>query len=594
MKKYLIIISLLVVWFVSANPLVAQWGFTPTLKSSGECSAYIRNQLLPHFSGFATRAECEQARAAFLNFGVRTPECSVYYVCSGCVGHDIATAGGNVGGNANVNGTNQGSSFHSSNLATVIQDSYEQKNFQNKVLLGMKGNANNYSVPLTTDKAYNDRIESILKNSQFTNATGDTRRQRGREGAGIWFDHSSGKQREENLLKDGYEAKSGYQVMRDLGEKYGVDISNYISENIWNKMGSGQLSGKEVAEFHQKYDKFVIDVRKKQNEAMEKEMNATGENNLTEEFVNNSIDVVANVIAAISPSLTPLGLGGTAVVYGSAEVLKCANTIYNGGSCSATKMVLNTAKNTAIDVVADLTFSHVGRIGGKFVNARKTKSFTESNFIKRRSAVVIKPSGKEFKTTGNSLIKQDGKWIDVVTRKPAFREIPERIQVWNSLPEEIQQEIQNGLLPGIKVEDILNMPIYPDPTTYFKAEYIAQHLKAFEGGVTKFIANPPSGPIGSLTGTFVLPKQQADMLVQQSGGNIQKLEKLLGLEQGTLGNNPFRIDIENPVGLRMPDGNESGANYFWIIGGRTSGSGGFIKEAKIDRTSDYISNPVFK
>ncbi|MCH5597971.1 hypothetical protein [Niabella ginsengisoli] len=69
-------------------------------------------------------------------------------------------------------------------------------------------------------------------------------------------------------------------------------------------------------------------------------------------------------------------------------------------------------------------------------------------------------------------------------------------------------------------------------------------------------------------------------MIGQSNGNISKLEEILGLEKGILGNNPVRIDVDNPIGLRLPDGNELGANPLWIPGGRTKGG---ILEATVNQ-----------
>lgn len=94
------------------------------------------------------------------------------------------------------------------------------------------------------------------------------------------------------------------------------------------------------------------------------------------------------------------------------------------------------------------------------------------------------------------------------------------------------------------------------------------------------------------SGTFVMPKYQADELIRQARGDVQKLEELLGLKKGTLGNNPVRIDVDKPKGLRMPSGNELGANEFWIPGGKTSGR---VLEATVDQIQPgtYIVKPVF-
>ncbi|MFY9307573.1 MAG: hypothetical protein WAQ28_00850 [Bacteroidia bacterium] len=55
---------------------------------------------------------------------------------------------------------------------------------------------------------------------------------------------------------------------------------------------------------------------------------------------------------------------------------------------------------------------------------------------------------------------------------------------------------------------------------------------------------------------------------------------------------PYRIDINNPSGLRMPSGNEPGANEFWIPGGKTSGG---IFEVTVDQIQpgSYTKQTVF-
>ncbi|QJD85852.1 RHS repeat protein [Cohnella herbarum] len=120
----------------------------------------------------------------------------------------------------------------------------------------------------------------------------------------------------------------------------------------------------------------------------------------------------------------------------------------------------------------------------------------------------------------------------------------------------------------------------PNPSTYLSKEYIDSHLAMFEGGVTKIQWGAPTRPLGPPTGTFIMPKSVADDLIAKSGGDVSKLEELLSLDPGTLGSSPVRVDIPKPTGLRMPDGNEVGANSQWIPGGYTSGG---IIEATIDQ-----------
>lgn len=121
----------------------------------------------------------------------------------------------------------------------------------------------------------------------------------------------------------------------------------------------------------------------------------------------------------------------------------------------------------------------------------------------------------------------------------------------------------------------------PDPTTYLSPDYVDAHLAQFSNGTSKIAwggptaARPAVGPPG---GTFVMPSDLADSMLANAS-SVSELEGLLSLKPGELGPNPVRIDIPNPVNLRMPSGNELGANTDWIPGGFT---GGGIPEATID------------
>lgn len=65
---------------------------------------------------------------------------------------------------------------------------------------------------------------------------------------------------------------------------------------------------------------------------------------------------------------------------------------------------------------------------------------------------------------------------------------------------------------------------------------------------------------------------------------MAKIESILGLEPGDLGNNPVIVTIKDTSSIRIPSGNELGAwPKYWKPGGYTSGG---IKEAVIDPVSE--------
>jgi hypothetical protein len=113
----------------------------------------------------------------------------------------------------------------------------------------------------------------------------------------------------------------------------------------------------------------------------------------------------------------------------------------------------------------------------------------------------------------------------------------------------------------------------PDPSEYLSPEYIEHHLDKFHDGATRFMPanNLDKYGIAQRDGTsFVMPKNEADALMAATHGDPRALEKALGLHEGFLDSKKLvRIDISHPddFNLRIPSGNEAGANEQWIPGG---------------------------
>ncbi|WP_234796037.1 endonuclease [Mycobacteroides chelonae] len=114
----------------------------------------------------------------------------------------------------------------------------------------------------------------------------------------------------------------------------------------------------------------------------------------------------------------------------------------------------------------------------------------------------------------------------------------------------------------------------PDPSEYLPREYIDHHLAPFNDGASRFMpeSNLDKYGIAQRDGTsFVMPKGEADSLIGSTHGNPRLMEQALGLPEGYLDSNKLvRVDIPNPGNyeLRMPSGNEAGANEQWIPGGK--------------------------
>ena len=141
-------------------------------------------------------------------------------------------------------------------------------------------------------------------------------------------------------------------------------------------------------------------------------------------------------------------------------------------------------------------------------------------------------------------------------------------------------------LDTTKMTEILNIPkgMRPDPSTYLSQEYIDVHLSEFEDGISVIQTDWAYSRYSETNGfvgvpddntLFVMPQKFCDDVIAEAGGDISIIEKRLGFPEGYFkdGGGLVRIDVDNTSGLnlRMPNGNETGANSLWIPGGRTSG-----------------------
>ncbi|NMH66674.1 hemagglutinin repeat-containing protein [Shewanella salipaludis] len=149
----------------------------------------------------------------------------------------------------------------------------------------------------------------------------------------------------------------------------------------------------------------------------------------------------------------------------------------------------------------------------------------------------------------------------------------------------VQLSKQTNLSPET-LEDIIMTPKgkRPEPSEYMTQTQIDEHLTKFDEGAIRFTSKSGIEDYGTLgpDGGFVMPKSEFDSLVVQANGDLRVVEEKLGLSKGYLdGVDTVIVHIEQKDlnSLRVPSGNESGANSNWRPGGQTSGG---ISEAVVD------------
>lgn len=169
-----------------------------------------------------------------------------------------------------------------------------------------------------------------------------------------------------------------------------------------------------------------------------------------------------------------------------------------------------------------------------------------------------------------------------------------RSSTFSSKWQEILKTFQDPGLSQKTIDDILNIRVNIEngefraqPRRYLTPEYIAQHAKLFDGGVAAFARDDywiqQTGYFGRPDGAFVFPKDVAEAMVEEANGDPRVLEKLLGLDEGSLGDRPIMIQPREIENLRIPSGNEGGSmdNPQWRPGGLTYPGG--VPESVIDR-----------
>ena len=175
----------------------------------------------------------------------------------------------------------------------------------------------------------------------------------------------------------------------------------------------------------------------------------------------------------------------------------------------------------------------------------------------------------------------DGSADDIVE---ANRFSSEWHNLQKSFPDSGLSERQSEKIVNIKPSETIKRP---DPEEYLSSNYIKEHNALFDEGMAAFAKNDywiqKEGYFGRPDGAFVFPKDVAEAMVKEADGDPHVLEKLLGLDKGSLGNNPIMIEPKEVENLRIPNGNEGGAsgNVQWRPGGKTYPGG--VPESVIDR-----------
>ena len=188
------------------------------------------------------------------------------------------------------------------------------------------------------------------------------------------------------------------------------------------------------------------------------------------------------------------------------------------------------------------------------------------------------------KETARCLTKQDSLLLDNFGQKVDG-------QLRSSYRADTVSLIDKYFRRGMSRKGILMIPKgkRPAPETYLKRRYIRRHLKNFKAGASCIVSKElleryHGDSIGKADNSqFIMMKSEMDSVLMRSHGDLSRIEHELGIPAGAWKHRVLvRIDIPKPkkLKLRMPSGNEIGANVLWLPGGLLPTG---YKEAVIDR-----------
>lgn len=188
------------------------------------------------------------------------------------------------------------------------------------------------------------------------------------------------------------------------------------------------------------------------------------------------------------------------------------------------------------------------------------------------------------KETARCLTKQDSLLLDNFGQKVDG-------QLRSSYRADTVSLIDKYFRRGMSRKGILMIPKgkRPAPETYLKRRYIRRHLKNFKAGASCIVSKElleryHGDSIGKADNSqFIMMKSEMDSVLMRSHGDLSRIEHELGIPAGAWKHRVLvRVDVPKPkkLKLRMPSGNEIGANVLWLPGGLLPTG---YKEAVIDR-----------
>ena len=347
------------------------------------------------------------------------------------------------------------------------------------------------------------------------------------------------------------------------------------------------------------------------------DIDSTAVNGIKDDLFQGNEDayyLTENAFAFAASAMIPIGQASTAgnLTFKSTATIVAKEGISMGAGAGAQKITTDVTGNDTAGMVAGMVASGMTAKGLNGIEAEANKLAKAPKGIDgvtEGAGNLVEDVGKAGKGLegaakgAESAAEDAGKVVETSYGKS--REIiqcsdinsKEVAKVEEKVPisDAVMKSLEGSGLTSDRIKEIRDLPKpdyskgefvnrdvnKPDPKTYLNPDYYQKHLEPFEKtGCYRIQRTDPmlpddqyGGVLGHNSGLFVTSGEDMMKVLKEADGDVSKLEKIFGMDEGDWGKNPVIIRVDDPQHLRIPDGNEMGAwTKYYIPGGFTSGN----------------------
>jgi len=347
------------------------------------------------------------------------------------------------------------------------------------------------------------------------------------------------------------------------------------------------------------------------------DIDSTAVNGIKDDLFQGNEDayyLTENAFAFAASAMIPIGHASTAgnLTFKSTATIVAKEGISMGAGAGAQKITTDVTGNDTAGMVAGMFASGVTAKGLNGIEAEANKLAKAPKGIDgvtEGAGNLVEDVGKAGKGLegaakgAESAAEDAGKVVETSYGKSReiiqcsdinskeVAKVEEKVPVSDAVMKSLEgsgltsdriKEIRDLPKPDYSKGEFVNRDVNkPDPKTYLNPDYYQKHLEPFEKtGCYRIQRTDPmlpddqyGGVLGHNSGLFVTSGEDMMKVLKEADGDVSKLEKIFGMDEGDWGKNPVIIRVDDPQHLRIPDGNEMGAwTKYYIPGGFTSGN----------------------